>query len=360
MRAGLCCVLLLACLPGVLRAATPENCAPNASDRASRWADVKDVIEGNGEFILVGIRSPYDGLHLNQSAIYASRDGLSWQTRYLTTEILQAVAWSGAGYLAAHPFSPRQLLASRDGRQWKSLGEDVPGDLAAVMPNLALDDRLFALRESWFVSGTDGLWMRAPWHDWQRVMSMGKHRQLPEITLSIGAAVDTLSAIVDDGTRLLAVRILGGLWSSPDGNRWSMVDTDRQTLGLAWDGRQFVAVGVGGRIRASADGIHWENRPSPTGRNLYAVHWNGRQFLAAGGCGTILRSPDGRDWQPADTGTSMTLTRIAWNGSHYAVAGRDAGTELIGNPQALRLSGRGVVLQSEDGSMWKRALPPTQ
>lgn len=67
---------------------------------------------------------------------------------------------------------------------------------------------------------------------------------------------------------------------------------------VSWDFgvRQFVAVGDGGTVLTSPDGIDWTPQYSGTDENLYDVACDGFDCLVAGDSGTILLTNNGRDW----------------------------------------------------------------
>src|SRR5882762_4176671 len=67
----------------------------------------------------------------------------------------------------------------------------------------------------------------------------------------------------------------------------------------------FVAVGTGGMIMTSKEGMEWTRRESGTIARLHAVAFGDGQFIAVGDSGTILGSVDGANWtwQSCDTST---------------------------------------------------------
>lgn len=81
-------------------------------------------------------------------------------------------------------------------------------------------------------------------------------------------------------------------------------------------------------LSEAASESDWLERASGLPNVLNDVLWNGSQFLAVGDGGAIMRSSDGIGWVTVASGTDMNLNAIAWDGSDYAVVG-DAGTVLI-------------------------------
>ena len=151
-----------------------------------------------------------------------------------------------------------------------------------------------------------------------------------------------------------AVGAGGAIFTSPDGVTWSKptspISTDLYAVtGYAANqnnpgnpARRWVAVGAGGVSVYSLDGISWavgrpENvaTPNPALRSLIQVA--GTYFAvgdAASGAGTILSSTDGITWTAHPSGTTANLNGVT-HGNVYVAVG-DSGT----------------VLTSSDGNTW--------
>ena len=111
---------------------------------------------------------------------------------------------------------------------------------------------------------------------------------------------------------------------SPDGITWTAADDIRPSaplLDVAWGGGRFVAVGAGGGIMYSQDGIRWKSVTSGTSRLLHGVAWNGTRFVTVGESGTILHSRDGIAWTAADSSTTARLTGIAGHSTRSVAVG---------------------------------------
>jgi hypothetical protein len=61
--------------------------------------------------------------------------------------------------------------------------------------------------------------------------------------------------------------------------------------GVAYGNGLFVAVGDGGTILTSPDGVSWTQRTSGTSNQLNGVAYGNGLFVAVGWDGTILTSP---------------------------------------------------------------------
>ena len=117
---------------------------------------------------------------------------------------------------------------------------------------------------------------------------------------------------------------------------------------VVWNGSQFVAVGDGGLILSSSDGITWANQFSGTTENLNAITWDGAHYFAAGDAATILRSADSSNWGTVHTGlANIWLEAIASSGARMVAAGQVFGP------------GTSYMLSSMDGLNWTEnaALP---
>ena len=88
-----------------------------------------------------------------------------------------------------------------------------------------------------------------------------------------------------------------------------------------------MAVGNGGTILTSPNGVTWTARTSGTPDFLNGVGYGGSQFVVVGFTGTILTSPDGVTWTADAPGTTQPLYGVAYDGSQFVVVG-DNGTIL--------------------------------
>lgn len=114
--------------------------------------------------------------------------------------------------------------------------------------------------------------------------------------------------------------------------------------GVVWNGTQFVAVGNGGSIVTSPDGISWTNRNSGSTQRLNGVSWDGSRFLVAGDGATVLSSPDGADWITLHSGADeIWLQAAVASGNRLVAAG------MLSGPNTA------YVLTSNDGLTWTQA-----
>ena len=140
---------------------------------------------------------------------------------------------------------------------------------------------------------------------------------------------------------------------------------------VTWSGTQFVAVGSGGIVVTSPDGIIWTSHASPisllTGATLNSVAWLGTQFFAVGSNGgsaiclppkecpdfivanyaMIVTSPDGLTWtsqlqSALPTVVGSALNGVTWSGTQFVTVGAN-----------------GTILTSPTGTAWAPQTPGT-
>ena len=151
----------------------------------------------------------------------------------------------------------------------------------------------------------------------------------------------------DGGPQLNAVAFGDGLFvavgETPDayanpGPGWTPFPTGVPSLnGVAYDPQQgvFVAVGDGGAIVTSTDGVAWTQQGSPTGFNLNGVADGDGVLIAVGDGGTILTSTDATSWQIRPSGTDATLNAVAFGPGGLVVAVGAFGIVPISNDLGL-------------------------
>jgi hypothetical protein len=103
--------------------------------------------------------------------------------------------------------------------------------------------------------------------------------------------------------------------------------------------RLFVAVGDGGKVVTSPDGITWTERNSGTTTNLSTVVWCPELglFVAAGG-NPILTSPDGITWTQRTTG--IILHDLEWSPQRGIFVGVGPSGRLYTSPDGITWTNR--------------------
>ena len=114
---------------------------------------------------------------------------------------------------------------------------------------------------------------------------------------------------------------------------------------LAWSPEaNFVAVGSGGHVKFSPDGIAWYSG-SAGSSDLNSVCYGNGRFVAVGKNGAYATSADGKTWTVGSKG-SMVWNRICYgNGTFVAVGCTEDSEEILSG-------GMGVVMYSTDGFSW--------
>lgn len=147
------------------------------------------------------------------------------------------------------------------------------------------------------------------------------------------------------GSQAVAVGDGGRVLTSPDGISWSLgsVGSGDGLNAVTWTGSELIAVGACvnctapnlAAIYTSPNGLRWTRQnPGPAGA-LFKVTWTGDQVVAVGDEGTILTSPDGLHWTSRTSGVSNHLEGVTWTGEGLMAVGSE-----------------GTVLTSSDGVSW--------
>ena len=158
---------------------------------------------------------------------------------------------------------------------------------------------------------------------------------------------DNQASAVHGNGRVFMVGQGGKVVTSQDGSRWSEIAVEgeklRGTQAVAYNGKQFVAVGLGfdgllvGVISTSPDGINWTARQAgfATGFGLESVTHGEGKFVTVG-AGIIASSSDGITWEESDFRYAIHLFDVAYGNGRFVATG-----------------GRGSVFSSPDGAIWR-------
>ena len=345
--------------------------------RAQTSEDLRAVASDGGGFVAVGTRG----------AILQSPNGQDWSLRTYPAGIavvtLRTVAWHAGRWLAAG--AQGVMLESPDGLAWTPLQTGLSDDLTAMI--------WWQGGQRWLVTTARGDVLESPdGRNWQ-AHSTGLARVLDAIVpfanevFVVGAqgavshsadllswtvvpppVPDDLHAIAGNGSRLVAMgQDAIETYSDDGGQSWQSIRPARDDLhDVAWNGSQwFVAVGGGGTILRSRNGLDWSTVASPTPQRLHAVAWDdvAQAFWAVGECGVLIKgSATGDSWSGINlTGGCHNPPRADPPGSPSPrVAGNVSGKDLngitvAGGTTASRIVGVGdwgLVIDSADGVNW--------
>ena len=135
-------------------------------------------------------------------------------------------------------------------------------------------------------------------------------------------------------------------------------DWDYRLDGIAWNGAGFVAVGRGGAILVSGDGLHWEQASDSRALlpELVGVAWGGERFVAVAGWpdSMVLHSADGQRWQHARVGSDSDANRYGSN--RYDLRGLN---DVVWAGDRFVAVGA-TIASSADGDRWQELLLPLE
>ncbi|HTA05072.1 MAG TPA: hypothetical protein VK774_01810 [Solirubrobacteraceae bacterium] len=173
-------------------------------------------------------------------------------------------------------------------------------------------------------------------------------RALPTFPLPTGSTIaprPLIWQLAASGSQIVAVGDFGAILEGtlPGGLRGVRSPTNEILRGVAYGNGHWVAVGSGGTLLRSRDGLRWTVERSPSDVDLRGVAWTGRRFVAVGDEGTVLSSPDGRAWRVDTSAMPCALLGVA--------SDRD---------RLVAVGGGGRLQLSSDGRRWRPASSPTK
>ena len=282
------------------------------SARRVVWDSLVSVAWGNGRFVAVG-----DG-----GTVVRSDDGIKWQEAQerVAQANLSSVAWGNDRFVAVGDGG--MIVHSEDGDRWLPAGDT--GTSAALYGIAWSGEHFVAVGGDTLLHSSDG------------------DRWLPAGSVT-GGHSGWLRDVAWSGGRFVAVGDYAVLYSR-DGDLWQPghLGVEGSLTGVGGNGTGFVAVGQGGKILHSSDGIRWDAATEPGAGvplpTVESVAWGGDRFVAVGGwAGPILHSLDGEHWQEASPHDELYgLNGVTWAGDRFVAVGHAIGF-------------------SEDGIRWRRA-----
>lgn len=111
---------------------------------------------------------------------------------------------------------------------------------------------------------------------------------------------------------------------------------------VIWDGSVFVAVGGGGAVLTSVDGIDWVERDSGTNSYLSAVAVHGNDIFAVGFEAVLLSTDHGQSWELKHEPSYAMLGAVAVNSSQVVACGNQVDLFL---PRVMVSEDRGDTWQ---------------
>lgn len=158
----------------------------------------------------------------------------------------------------------------------------------------------------------------------------------------------SLTSVVFDGTRFVALGLQGSIIASNNTVSWgsaTTIVTSKFLYGIAYGSGTYVVVGEGGTIVSNntpgASGA-WVERTSGTAKDLYGVKYVNGDFIAVGSNGALLTSHDGAIWTVRNSHTPNDLWQVAYGIGTYVAVGS-----------------AGTIVSSADGATWATQTSPT-
>jgi hypothetical protein len=142
-------------------------------------------------------------------------------------------------------------------------------------------------------------------------------------------------------------------WDTQDSD-WTSRSSGMPALNdVIWDGAVFVAVGSGGTVLTSADGIDWVARASGTEADLYAIAFDGADIFAVGEDIVMLSTDHGESWTTKHE-PDVDLIAVAVSPTQVVVGGADNypfGSDYDGSAPTVSQ----VMISEDRGDTWQDA-----
>gem|GEM_PF-529215 len=150
--------------------------------------------------------------------------------------------------------------------------------------------------------------------------------------------------VIWDGSSYIAVGSGGLIITSPDGVSWTpqTLSVIHQLYGIAFSGSRYVVVGDRGLVASKKVGdSRWTFQTTGVTTALLTVAWSPTLgFVAGGSNGVLITSPDGTSWTKQDSGFGAALEEIIWNPDRQEFITVTSG------------GGNNNIFTSNDGKTW--------
>jgi hypothetical protein len=270
------------------------------------------ITYGNGLFVGVG----------DHGTILTSVDGTNWFVQQRRVDLtLRGVAF-GAGVFVAVGYGGT-ILSSADGTNWSYRHSSASTFLNAV----AYGNGRFVATGSgpsptFMITSTDGI-------TWERV---------PSVPSNVESGITFGNGI------FVAVGNFAGAIST-NGFDWTitLAFLPAKLESVSFLQGQYIAVGDGGLMFVSPDGLFWNTRNSGTTRRLRGVTYGNGRYVAAGVRGTIVTSTDANTWTVANSGTPDRLETVHFANGLFVSAGENGTTITSTNGTAWTKQNIGIT-----------------
>jgi hypothetical protein len=274
---------------------------------------LRDMIRAGDSYVAVGSAD-------QQGLILTSPDAVLWKSIRVDSTP-EAVAWNGDLYIA---MGLNTYHTSTDGETWVSRHLELPGiEYVSIAGIKWIDGYFYALGEARSVSQGSFI-MRSPdGISWTICLDPVDARAKSILTLQLHEIIKHGDHFVAIGFRFGCLEGRPIIATSRDGLSWSLVvddslpDQNDRVSDIIWDQDSFLAVGTGGTVYTSPDGISW-SVDSFCHEDLVAVVQLGDQLLAASISGNLFLSRDRSTWErlPVSGFSQIDLMMdVIWTGT---------------------------------------------
>lgn len=259
--------------------------------------------------------------------VLTSTNGVTWTKRnFPTSGEIKSSAVSGTSIVA---LSARTTHVSTDGGvNWTARA--FPSSIASDMNGIAANGATLVAvggNGEIFYSTNSGTNWAAP-----ATPNAESEKHLTSIAFGGVSPTNYWMAVGAGGT----VRRTG---SNPSGS-WSNtvnINTTQRLDAIIWapaPHNLFVAVGTGGVVFTTTNGIAWTERLTGFNVGLYSITYTNNQFVATGQNGHVITSTDLDNWKKETSGSSSALLNVKWDGRQVLAVGA-GGTILTSSPVAI-------------------------
>ncbi len=274
-------------------------------------------LESTPRYTMIGIAAS-DSLFVLLSPygrVYASVDGVSWDTTLVTDDfILYSLSRAGGRFfVVGNGFRDRTplLMASSNGIDWvrgtgglPNFWDNIGGPPFQVIHNGT--EYLAINRRGGIMASSDAL-------NWVVRLEPESGRFITDVVAGNGLLV-AVGSNATDSRAMAAVSDGHGSWSLNPLSATSVA----QPEAIIFDGERFIACGrqslqniARGGIITSPDGLNWSDLELGIKRSLLDIVRHPSRLIAVGNDGTIVTSPDGNVWTFRATGSYQDLRNIA-------------------------------------------------
>lgn len=306
----------------------------------------------NGRFLGVGSNS--FTIPGNIASVFSSADGLNWtplpfpETATITrNDTFQSLLPTTAGYMG---FGAAGLIATTtDGTSWNVLSQ--PAE-RSHFSDVVYGNGVFVAVGSKAING------EAPGINAGRVGAVYTSTDSWHWDERVsGVRGATLAKAAFGNGRFVAVGPGGTMIYSDDGIAWKSAVSPMPAswTGLAYGAGRFVAVGPGA-MASSTDGVTWRAETAIAGSNYWTIRFvNGSFFRSPISPGSpVQRSFDGLNWSEVTLASSAALNDIAFSNGLWVAATSGFSTTFEG----MGFVALGALQVSTDGLQWTAVRSP--